>query len=200
MPNHVTNIINAPSDVLDFLRGQVVLLRWRKGAETRSYPASKDWVEEEYLEDVDCDFGRVIPQPVNINRGDEGFCKAPDGVFPDGRVSWYYWNRANWGTKWNAYGIERNSDTELKFETAWSHPFPVVRALSVKFPAAELHVRYADEDIGSNLGEYWIRDGVILRSTDFGEAGGETACDFACKLCYGTSYAEYLAEMEEGTA
>lgn len=69
-----------------------------------------------------------------------------------------------WGTKWNAYGqrAEDNTSTQVSFETAWSHPGPVVDALSKKFPEHEIKVRFADEDIGSNCGYYTIKNGVMI--------------------------------------
>jgi len=48
--------------------------------------------------------------------------------------SWYGWNCANWGTKWDAGDVEF-SEEELEgslskitysFETAWSHPEPIM--------------------------------------------------------------------------
>ena len=192
MPNHVTNIINAPKEVLDHLAGPVTYQRWRKGDEVRSEvwgPDAKEWTLEEYQEHVDCDFGTVIPEPSNINRGSEN----PHSI-PEGKVSWYSWNTENWGTKWNAYDVDRRSETDLKFETAWSHPVPVVKALSEKFPNVDIRVRYADEDIGSNLGEYTIRNGVITEDrTPRGEAERD---DFASWLNYGKSYADHCAEMD----
>ena len=53
---------------------------------------------------------------------------------------WYDWNVSNWGTKWNAYGLECNfvaldndDDNKLdeityEFNTAWSPPGNVIRA------------------------------------------------------------------------
>lgn len=46
------------------------------------------------------------------------------------------------------------SSPEIIFDTAWSTPEPVISALSRRFPSLVIKVRFADEDIGSNCGEY----------------------------------------------
>lgn len=75
-----------------------------------------------------------------------------------GSYDWYNWNCENWGTKWNAYNtaITENSPflTEIEFDTAWSTPDPIIKALSVKYPNCVFEVIYADEDWGSNSGNY----------------------------------------------
>lgn len=72
-------------------------------------------------------------------------------------------SRKAWGTKWNAYGqrAEKHTSTKVTFETAWHHPFPVIEALSRKFPESEIFIRFADEDIGSNCGTYTIKNGYM---------------------------------------
>ena len=80
---------------------------------------------------------------------------------------WYDWCCEHWGTKWNAHQYSHECG-EVWFETAWSHPYPVIAALSRQFPAEVFSVSYADEDIGNNTGEYDIRNGKLL-------CGGEIA-------------------------
>jgi len=73
--------------------------------------------------------------------------------------------RASWGTKWNACESSVSEDgTEASFDTAWSCPKPVLAALSKRFPDAELHITYADEDIGSNCGTYVLMGGAVVSS------------------------------------
>ena len=84
-----------------------------------------------------------------------------------GYVDWYDWCCEHWGTKWNAHQ-DSHECGEVWFETAWSHPYPVIAALSRQFPAEVFSVSYADEDIGNNTGEYDIRNGKLL-------CGGEIA-------------------------
>lgn len=73
--------------------------------------------------------------------------------------------RAKWGTKWNACDSSVSEDeTEASFDTAWSCPKPVLAALSERFPDTEIHVSYADEDLGSNCGMYTLRAGEVVQS------------------------------------
>lgn len=73
--------------------------------------------------------------------------------------------RASWGTKWNACESSVSEDqTEASFDTAWSCPKPVLATLSQRFPDAEIHVTYADEDIGSNCGTYVLKGGEVVSS------------------------------------
>lgn len=80
-----------------------------------------------------------------------------------GHVYWYDWNSENWGTKWNAYGQPKDGHaddaTSFEFETAWSHPFDLIAALSAKLPSVRFMVKYADEDTGCNCGWYEIQGG-----------------------------------------
>ena len=168
MPNHVTTIIEAPKEVIDSL----------------------------YL-DEHVDFNTVIPMPdedssiFTATRHDYGFGVGygMDGYSP------MDWARGNWGTKWNAYDVERSDETHVQFDTAWSHPVPVLEALSQKFPDTELHVKYADEDTGYNLGEYWMTNGTITQEVDLVN-GSDEALDFASWIKYGKSYAEVKAEWD----
>lgn len=80
-----------------------------------------------------------------------------------GYVYWYDWNSDNWGTKWNAYGQSEHpaGTREFRFQTAWSHPEDLMVSLSKLIPDAQLQISYADEDMGSNCGEYTIKGGEI---------------------------------------
>jgi len=90
------------------------------------------------------DFNTLIPCPLHIYTGDTG--TRHDKRFIEN--SWSYWNRANWGTKWNAYdtiikyGIK---ETIIEFQTAWAPPFPFITAISNKFPRLKFTHKYIDE-------------------------------------------------------
>lgn len=83
-----------------------------------------------------------------------------------GHMYWHSWNSDNWGTKWNAYDVSVN-DNEIKFDTAWSHPIPIIEHLSKKFPDIQFDIQYADEDIGSNCGQYSIKNNEGFDIKDF---------------------------------
>ena len=81
-----------------------------------------------------------------------------------GYFDWYNWSVDNWGTKWNAYETIIGDDV-IGFDTAWSHPEPIIAAISKQLPTVEMFVYFADEDLGSNCGKYTIRNGEITSST-----------------------------------
>ena len=73
------------------------------------------------------------------------------------------WRRANWGTKWGAYGYEEGFDYSqtdiLWFQTAWSAPHPILQKLTEMFPEIEFKHQWADEDIGCNCGQHRYHGG-----------------------------------------
>lgn len=71
--------------------------------------------------------------------------------------------KQEWGTKWNASST--NIDANFKsvnFNTAWSCPIPALVKLSRKFPDSRIDIKYADEDIGSNCGEFSLLNGEMF--------------------------------------
>jgi hypothetical protein len=117
MPNHVTNKVTFAADQAD--RVFAVVIR-----------------------DDGFDFNTLVPQPPNMYHGD--LSSEDDKDF---KVNWSNWNRENWGTKWGAYqcshGIE-NDRAFVKFDTAWSPPYPVMAAFCNRFQIPFEH-RYFDE-------------------------------------------------------
>ena len=81
-----------------------------------------------------------------------------------GATNWYGWCCEHWNTKWNAYECLAVSpeDRRLQFLTAWSPVPGIAEAISKKCPEAIITYRWADEDIGFNVGECVIQDGQCL--------------------------------------
>ena len=52
----------------------------------------------------------------------------------------------------------------IRFQSAWSMPEPIYRAMSKRFPDVVFYVQYADEDIGSNCGEIRLKNGIVIES------------------------------------
>lgn len=80
-----------------------------------------------------------------------------------GSPTWYEWCNRNWGTKWNAYGfplLEKDSDT-MEFFTAWDSVPQIITLLSKKYPEQTITYRWADEDIGHNVGEMTLKGGEV---------------------------------------
>lgn len=120
-------------------------------------------------------------------------------------LDWYSWNIAHWGTKWQGYETtEEPSYTRpdggehaISFETAWSHPEPVIVALSQKFPDETLTVSYADEDLGRNLGVYTINNGVITWDFYEQDEPQDAKNDLAARIKWGQSYEELRREWDD---
>ena len=188
MPNHVTNIITVDSKMAEIRK--------------KLYSAKKKGEEEE----VHVDFNNIIPAPSEIidtvspDRKEE---KETEEQYKErintlrnkyGSTNWYEWNCANWGTKWNAYQTSVG-DNSFEFQTAWSHPFPFVEQLSSLFPTVRFDVKYADEDIGRNIGSYIMEDGEILE--DNAPTGYLDTTKFACDILDVEISEVVTAELEE---
>jgi hypothetical protein len=82
-----------------------------------------------------------------------------------------------WGTKWNAYDQLVELDEGIfQFDTAWSCPKPVFLALSALHPQSEITVQFADEDLGSNCGTLVFKAGEIF-SADVAGNGNEISTE-----------------------
>ena len=170
MPNHVTNKIKVLG----------------------SKEEIKEVLEKVKGEEVTIDFNNIVPTPDDIFQGNVG----RDEELKYGNKTWHVWNRENWGTKWNAYSTNIENDDTIVFDTAWSTPLPVIKALSKLFPNIGFELSYADEDIGSNCGVLTLANGDIVKSLNFPDCNSNEARKFACEIV-GYDYDDYLADMEE---
>lgn len=108
------------------------------GIDSKSYDAIKKFVETEEGAKL-LTFGEQLQENVRMY-------DAP---------TWYEWACESWGSKWNAR--EPVVDTEMRvitFETAWSAPGGIVKALAERFPNIGWKWVYADEDQGYNVGRF----------------------------------------------
>lgn len=100
-----------------------------------------------------------------------------------GARHWYDWANKHWQTKWNAYDCvpwEEGSD-RLQFCTAWNSVLKLVSMLSEKFPKTEIIYRWADEELGYNVGELVIKDGFITTER-FPIAGSKEAYELSADI------------------
>lgn len=154
MPNHVTN-----------------KLLFHPCTEKRFNEILAD-LQKEGAEHGSIDLGRIIPEPEGLFMGDLGVEEMKK--YKDN--NWYDWRIKHWNTKWNAYGFEPpafSGDTgTMTFRTANCSPFPVIFKLSQKYPDVEIDLRYADEDIGYNVGEITVCAGELIddNSPQYGSA------------------------------
>lgn len=160
------------------------------------------------LNDEGCiDFEVLLPLPLNFWNGHVG--AEHKKVFPGDGMSW---SVANWGTKWNAYGLDAEAEhyqpvtenggrTVLTFKTAWSPPMGWVVAL---FNKLRLSMDLTSLDEGSdhavndrfawNVGMGPWEDGPQWNRT---QAPADETERLRC-LYWGTEeWAKIKAEMEE---
>jgi hypothetical protein len=94
--------------------------------------------------------------------------KCYNNIENHGAPSWYMWRIKNWGSKWNAYGFEDMApfdpdSNRICFYTAWSSVPQVIGKIAEMAPSAALTYRYADEDLGVNIGVLEYRNGKLDR-------------------------------------
>lgn len=90
---------------------------------------------------------------------------------------WYDWKCKFWGTKWNACDPNIDDYGNIIFETAWSAPVPIYKALSQRFPEVEFNIVYADEDTGYNCGIIVAKGGEL--SLEQYDGGSKESYDIA---------------------
>lgn len=77
-----------------------------------------------------------------------------------GYDNWYNWQCDHWGTKWNACDTDYDEETKtLKFDTAWSIPYPIIAKIAQDNPSAKLD-GYSEEETGW-FEEYNTEDGKV---------------------------------------
>ena len=109
--------------------------------------------------------------------------------------TWYDWCPENWGTKWGASECSIRKDS-LSFQTAWNCPEPVLAELSRQLgPDAIMVVKYADEEIGQNCGQYVLQGGEVTTQVEM-EFGSREAIRFACDIA-GRDFDEYDPDRHE---
>lgn len=112
-----------------------------------------------------------------------------------GCTTWYEWRYRNWGTKWNAYDIEKPSDNSIMFNTAWRGVPGLICKLGAMFPAVTIKYDYADENSSYNTGSYIIHD------DDVQDNSPEDASPEAWKLVFdlGVEDIDDFVEQPDGT-
>jgi hypothetical protein len=108
-----------------------------------------------------------------------------------GHASWYSWCNQNWGTKWNAYQSRplQDGDDTMEFLTAWGAVPVIMLKLSEKYPEQTITYRWADEDIGHNVGEMVFRNGECIEEF-VPEGGSRAAYEMAAEIM-GTDLASF---------
>lgn len=207
MPNHVSTILTAPKEVLDSLKlsdavevdfNTVIPFPEKLSKVTAEVQTVRTQAEADKINAERNARDAALPEEMRKFMGYDGPRihaltdeQALILIREYGALNWYEWDLGHWGTKWNAYDAERLSDTEVRFDTAWAHPEKVLIALSKKFPQATVTVKYADEDLGSNLGSYILQNGERVSEEMFSP---DVWFAFAVRVKYQQSLEEFLRE------
>lgn len=187
MPNHIKNILELKGEqseidkVFDYIKGE--------------------------KEDQFIDFEKIATPPNYIYMGATN--RIINDIFDTGEKqsifnrksdTWSTWCVRYWGTKWNAYEIEKEGNT-LIFETAWNGVPRLILLLGNKFKKVDFFYKYADEDWGRNLGYLNITDdgSLFMRNIEYKEidSGTKEAFEFASEVRGATSdYGKYTWDEE----
>lgn len=208
MPNHVTTIIRASKNALDSLKSEEsnadfnTIIPFPEELESLTAEFKVFLTQEEADAHQKKQEERNAKLPEFFRANYEGkthaitVAKRAELIEKYGPLlDWYNWNIENWGTKWNAYNIERRDDETLKFETAWAMPEPVIVALSKKFPDVEINVQYADENWGHNYGAVTYKNGELIEGDhEHLGAGGDEAMEFVIGTIYDMTMDEFRKE------
>jgi hypothetical protein len=106
--------------------------------------------------------------------------------------NWYDWAINNWGSKWGAYDGNKINNNTVFFLSAWSTPFNGIITLSNMFPDVQFVVDFADENIGYNVGQYTIQNGIMISEIVI-EEGSLEAIKMSMDIVGSEQY--YLGEM-----
>jgi len=76
------------------------------------------------------------------------------------------WCRKHWGTKWGICCPELVRETSrslfYRFETAWSPPIPIIKAMSKKFPTLRFTLKYYESGMAFK-GVYIVKAGKVIK-------------------------------------
>jgi len=150
MPNHITNVLDVTGPEKDVEEFKNKIFR---------YEDEKDYNGVSQKVAV-FDFEVTVPMPKEL----EGTTSPPSNEEKEsqaewakkhGAGNWYDWHCRFWGTKWNAYSVEKPEAIEggvrFRFDTAWSPPQQWLIITAKLFPSLELKDSWIDEGGGAGI-------------------------------------------------
>lgn len=118
----------------------------------------KKFIDECFDKEGQFDFNILIPMPEILKntisgntsemQTEEYKVKEKEALDTTGHNNWYNWRLEHWGTKWNAYSTHYENHgkiIQLEFDTAWSCPEPIFKALLENFPTLTFEGYALDE-------------------------------------------------------
>ena len=160
MPNHVMNRLHFDTDE-ETAKAILAFIQKDNDGENEKYGPGT------------FDFNKLVPMPTEYLKTGE----------------WYNWRWNNWGTKWNAYEEEYDGGNTISFLTAWAPPHEVIEALSEQFPGVYFTHRWAEEEIGVDVGQREYLNGVCVGDIE-PEGEAEAIAINGQRLVAGTDYTE----------
>jgi hypothetical protein len=159
--------------------GIAVILFRERGDDSKLKPIlAYPWVKAENITNAEQLANYLVEEGrADLIQGKQAVENSDKHGFKD----WYSWSIANWGTKWNAYGISEVDENTICFDTAWSTPAPVIEELSSMFPNVEITLEFADEDFGHNCGKVVFLDGDTI-DENIPKGGSAEAYVLAAKI------------------
>lgn len=118
-----------------------------------------------------------------------------------GSPTWHEWRDHHWGSKWNAYEFQplgEDSHT-MGFFTAWSPVPQIVRLLSRKYPKQTITYRWADEEVGYNVGELTLMGGEVT-SNNIPADGSREAYEMSAEIMEINLSDHHLHLTKDGTS
>lgn len=190
MPNHITNKIELLGDESDIerLKSHMIGFPFDGGTEEKRKsifdfnkivprPDELDITSDGWISLLENQFSwnESLKSRLDSHRSKDGyeftdrdsqaidnFAQGIKNYLKYGSACWYGWSIENWGTKWNAYSVDKEwNKNSITFETAWSNVGGLIEQLSVMFPDVEIRYLYADEDTGCNCGKAIYKNGCI---------------------------------------
>lgn len=188
MPNHITNKVSAPAHVLTSLinaDGQIdfgKIIQFEGDFPWNGVCGAAETAAESAI-NLPLSDNPMLSSLQRYSRENSSVAKLSDESFEQfvqmlrnyrktGYMHCMDFARQVWGTKWNAYSQKIDVEgCSLCFDTAWSTPVPVFKALSAMHPTEEISVVFADEDIGSNCGTLKLKAGELVEQECAGSWG-----------------------------
>lgn len=152
MPNWCTNrLLIVPDGVAGKSQLRDLWSRLEPNIVTGS---EKPWDDQLHLLDT------FVPMPEKY----EGTVEGSESRPADDGLTWYAWQRKNWGTKWGdceGSVLERTDDRlVLQFETPWGPPEPGLVRVQDLFPDLVFVCGWYGEASDEDQGQFWIPEDV----------------------------------------
>lgn len=178
MANDVINIVTILGDSMDVQEVMKVLVN------------KKDEVS----------FDGFIPMPSDVKATKKSRPSEEmemDLIDKYGIINWVDWSKKYWGTQFNAMGSEILNHNKVRFTTDTNCPYEAISTLSKIFPSVKIKLQWADEDLGYNVGEMYLQNGVVIDSKAH-KGGSDEAYEMAMIITDDKFYiTDFLYSIEE---